>query len=58
MTRKKLSGYEAAKEFYNFFFRQGETLSLIDYLDNSFCDEIGLVDLNKNEYKMIYHVDP
>ena len=57
MTRKKLSGYEAAKEFYNFFFRQGETLSLIDYLDNSFCDEIGLVDLNKNEYKMIYHVE-
>ena len=53
---KKLSAYEAAQAFYNFFFKKTDFLSLRDYLDTSFCDEIGEIDFNRDQCQAIYHV--
>ena len=57
MARNKFTPYEAAVEFYNLFFGKGKRLSLIDYLDNSFCDEMGEIDLRNDTFKIFYHVE-
>ena len=57
MARNKFTPYEAAVEFYNLFFNKGKRLSLIDYLDNSFCDEMGEIDLRNDTFKIFYHVE-
>ena len=56
MALKKYSVYEAAAEFYNLFFDGKNKISLIDYLDNSFCDEIGEIDTTDWTFKFLYHV--
>lgn len=56
MARKKYSSYEAAAEFYNLFFSDKEHISLSDYLNNSFCDEIGEIDTNTGTFTFEYHV--
>ena len=53
---KPLTAFQAAEAFYDFFFKQNEPLSLIDYLNNSFCDEIGEINVKKNTIKLLFHV--
>ncbi len=57
MARNKFSSYEAAAEFYNLFFEKGRKLSLIDYLENSFCDEMGEINLKDGTFSIFYHVE-
>ncbi len=57
MGYKKLTAYEAATEFYNLFFEHGRKISLLEYLDNSFCDEMGEIDLKNDTFKIFYHID-
>lgn len=57
MARNKYSSYEASAEFYNLFFDKGRKLALIDYLDNSFCDEMGEFNLNDGSFTIFYHVE-
>ena len=57
MAINKFNTYQAAFEFYNLFFDNGKKMSLIDYLDNSFCDEMVEIDLNKDKINIIYHVE-
>ena len=56
MAHKRLTTYQAAVEFYNMFFDDKEHLSLIDYLENSFCDEIGEINTNDWTFHFEYHV--
>ena len=53
----RLTAYEAAVAFYDFFFPGTEKLSLRDYLDNSFCDEMAEIDLKHNRCELLYHVE-
>lgn len=39
------------------FFSNERNFSLADYLNNSLCDEIGDVNLKKNTYRSIYHLE-
>lgn len=57
MSRNKFTTFEAAEAFYNLFFDKGRKLSLIDYLDNSFCDEMGEINLNNDSFTIFYHVE-
>lgn len=56
MAHKKLTAYESAIQFYNLFFDKQNSISIIDYLDNSFCDEIGQINLDDWTYSFVYHV--
>ena len=56
MSNKKLSAYQVSEMFYNLFFDVGNSIKLNDYLENSFFDISGYIDLNKNEYHILYHV--
>ena len=56
MKHKKLTGYDAAKNFYELFFDGEDKLSLPDYLENSFFDVSGIIDLNENKFIINNHV--
>ena len=56
MGNNKYSAFEAATQFYNLFFTSEKHISIIDYLDNSFCDEIGEINTETWTYKFTYHV--
>ncbi len=57
MSHRKLTAYQTSDEFYNLFFTKEDRFKLIEYLDNSYCDEMGIIDLLDNTYKVIYHVE-
>ena len=57
MGNRKLNGFQTSVEFYNLFFTSTRTLTVSDYLNNSYCDDMAEIDLNKNTFKMIYHVN-
>lgn len=57
MKNNKFSAYDAAVGFYNLFFEGGQKLSLFEYLQNSFCDEIMEIDLNAGIFNLIYTVN-
>ena len=57
MARNNYTPYQASEEFYNLFFDKGRRISLIDYLDNSFCDEMGEIDLRNDTFTIFYHVE-
>ena len=56
MTNKKISCYAISNEFFRVFSDGLTNFNLLDYLDNSYCDEISEIDLNKNTYTLISHV--
>ena len=56
MAIRRLSGYQVSKEFYDLFFKRESKLSIREYLDNSYCDDVAIVNLKKNTYNLIYHV--
>ena len=56
MTNKKISCYTISSEFFRVFSDGLTNFNLLDYLDNSYCDEISEIDLNKNTYTLISHV--
>lgn len=53
---KHLSALEVSKEFYNLFFRMEKNISIADYLNNSYCDELMEVNLKKNSCLSIFGV--
>ena len=56
MSIRELSGYETSKEFYDLFFKRESKLTIREYLENSYCDDIALLNLKEDTYKMKYHV--
>ena len=53
-----MTAYETSLRFYNLFFTgQKKRLSLIEWLDNSTCDEIARFNLDKNEIDILYHCE-
>ena len=52
-----MSNIKNRDAFYNNFFDSIEKNSLIDFLNNSACDEIVLVDLNKDTFEEIFLVE-
>ena len=57
MATRKLSSYQVSLKFYDMFFNNASTLSIREYLDNSYCDDICEVDLNNDSYELLYHVE-
>ena len=57
MDFKKLSTYEASMAFYNLFFRTEQSLTLFDYLNNSFCDTIIEINVKENRFKITSQVE-
>ena len=58
MNRKKtMTTYEMSVAFYDLFFHPESRLSLRDYLDHSFCDEMGEIDLKHDKFSIHYHVE-
>lgn len=53
--KRKLTGYQTSVEFYNLFFG-GSRLSIREYLDNSYCDLIGEIDLNNDTFNVLFSV--
>lgn len=53
-----MTAYETSLRFYNLFFaNEKKILSLVEWLENSMCDEIGTIDLNRDTFDVTYHVD-
>ena len=52
-----MSNIKNRDAFYNNFFDSIEKNSLIDFLNNSACDEIVLVDLNKDTFEEVFLVE-
>ena len=52
-----MTSYEVSKLFYDMFFSNERTLSLADWLNNSLCEEIGDINLEKDNFKSLYHLE-
>ena len=52
-----MKSYDVSKKFYDLFFSGETILSLADWLNNSLCDEVGDIDLKKDNVKSIYHLE-
>ena len=52
-----MTAYEMSVAFYDLFFHPEARLTLRDYLDHSFCDEMGEIDLKRDKFTMFYHVE-
>ena len=52
-----MTSYEVSKLFYDMFFSNERSLSLADWLNNSLCDEIGDINLEKDNFKSLYHLE-
>ena len=57
MLNRTLTGYQVSKEFYDMFFQPGSHLSIREYLDNSYCDDISEVNLKTDAYELLYYVE-
>ena len=56
MSNKHIKAIDASTLFYNLFFRERKHLSLPEYLENSFFDASGIIDLNKDKYTILNHI--
>lgn len=56
MAKEKITCRAISSEFFRIFSSGLANISLIDYLDNSYCDEISEIDLSKNTYSLVSHV--
>ena len=54
---KEMSVHEMAERFYDLFFEGSEKLTLREYLDHSFCDEVGIIDFSTDNINIAYHVN-
>lgn len=52
-----MSVHEMAERFYDLFFEGSEKLTLREYLDHSFCDEVGIIDFSTDNINIAYHVN-
>ena len=57
MKTKFINEYIISNEFFRVFLEGKANISIMEYLDNSYCDAIGEIDLNVDSYKIIYHVE-
>ncbi len=56
MSNKKFTAYEISEEFYNLFFDDHKRMNVLDYLDNSYCDEGFSIDVVNDKIDVFYHV--
>ena len=52
-----MKSLEISQKFYDMFFSDTREISLKDYLDGSLCDEVGDINLEKDNFKSVYHFD-
>ena len=56
MDRKKDISYSISEAFFDVFLEGKAPFSIMDYLNNSYCDEIAEVDIKNNTYRLLSHV--
>ena len=56
MDNHKFNAIYSSELFYNLFFDGERKASLLEYLENSFFDSCGIIDLNNDTSKILYMV--